>query len=125
VRSSILTIWDGVSQPRFFRGEKEETPPSIVLERDFLAGDADALGTYVVYRKPEQNVKAFRAAETALAAALGLDPADRERAEAMIVGRFRDGTPLARMGQNTRMQTIDATSSFASLPLLLLEEQVE
>jgi Dyp-type peroxidase family len=51
-------------------------------------------GSYFVLRKLEQNVRAFKAAEEALATALKLDNNDRERAGAMLVGRFRDGTPL-------------------------------
>jgi Dyp-type peroxidase family len=53
-----------------------------------------------VYRKLEQNVKGFKAAEAALgkklqqmAAAIGQD-FDPELAGAMIVGRFEDGTPV-------------------------------
>jgi len=54
-----------------------------------------AYGSYVVVRKLEQNVRRFRNAEHALAASLGLSSADAERAAAMVMGRFRDGTPLA------------------------------
>ena len=49
-------------------------------------------GSYLVFRKLEQDVRRFRQAEVDLAAALGI--ADVARAGAMIVGRFRDGTPL-------------------------------
>ncbi len=52
-------------------------------------------GSYFVFRKLEQNVRRFKQAEEDLADALELTGDDRERAGAMIVGRFEDGTPLA------------------------------
>ncbi|HEV7516231.1 MAG TPA: peroxidase, partial [Thermoanaerobaculia bacterium] len=52
-------------------------------------------GSYLVFRKLEQRVASFLATEQGLATALGLLGADRERAGAMAVGRFRNGTPLA------------------------------
>jgi len=54
----------------------------------------DAFGSYFVFRKLEQDVLRFTIAEQQLADALGLRGEDRERAGAMAVGRFRDGTPL-------------------------------
>lgn len=52
-------------------------------------------GSYFVFRKLEQNVKLFKKEEEKLATRLGLTGDDAERAGAMIVGRFEDGTPLA------------------------------
>ena len=57
------------------------------------------LGSYVVRRKREQNVRAVQAAAEERADALKLDNHDRERAGAMLVGRFRDGTPLTLQAQ--------------------------
>ena len=48
-------------------------------------------GSFMVYRKLEQNVKAFWSAIDELTAVSSLDT---ETAGAMAVGRFRDGTPL-------------------------------
>lgn len=71
-----------------------------VLVRDPASADANVFGSYFVYRKLEQNVKAFKAAEKKLgntlkqmakAAGQTFDP---ELAGAMIVGRFEDGTPV-------------------------------
>jgi Dyp-type peroxidase family len=54
-----------------------------------------SFGSYFVFRKLEQNVKGFKDTEQQLATALGLvGDADRERAGAMAVGRFEDGTPF-------------------------------
>jgi Dyp-type peroxidase family len=52
-------------------------------------------GSYFVYRKLEQNVRQFKEEEDKLAKRLGLTGDDVERAGAMIIGRFEDGTPLA------------------------------
>ncbi len=104
---------DGVSQPLFFddewnkylldnnilnpsdiqfdpRAEKE-----LVLTQDpFFPDSTNALGSYFVFCKLEQNVRGFKQAELALADELGLRGEDRERAGAMLVGRFEDGTPI-------------------------------
>jgi Dyp-type peroxidase family len=49
-------------------------------------------GTYLVFRKLEQNVRLFKEQEERMAEQMGLD--DEERAGAMLVGRFEDGTPV-------------------------------
>lgn len=70
-------------------------PLGRVLVADPAAPDPSTdFGSYFVLRKLEQNVRAFKAAEEELADALKLDNDDRERAGAMLVGRFKDGTPL-------------------------------
>lgn len=59
-----------------------------------MPDDPNALGSYFVFRKLEQNVRGFKEAEEALADQLGLMGNDEERAGAMLVGRFEDGTPV-------------------------------
>ncbi|GAA3227217.1 Dyp-type peroxidase [Pseudonocardia petroleophila] len=77
------TVWD----PRFDLGR--------VLVPDPAAPDPEVHhGSYLVFRKLEQDVRRFKEAEEALADELGLVGEDRERAGAMIVGRFEDGTPV-------------------------------
>ncbi len=71
----------------------------LALLPDLAAKDDQAFGSYFVFRKLEQDVLRFTMAEQGLADALGLQGADRERAGAMAVGRFRDGTPLT-LGEN-------------------------
>lgn len=66
----------------------------LVLLQDPVMNRPDAFGSYFVFRKLEQDVLRFTMAEQQLADALGLHGEDRERAGAMAVGRFRDGTPL-------------------------------
>jgi Dyp-type peroxidase family len=71
-----------------------------VLAKDPAVADPNVFGSYFVFRKLEQNVKAFRLAEdalqqqlTTLATSAGkVFPPDL--AGAMLVGRFRDGTPV-------------------------------
>jgi Dyp-type peroxidase family len=66
-----------------------------VLVPDTAAPDPGVhFGSYFVFRKLEQNVRRFKQAEADLADTLGLTGEDRERAGAMIIGRFEDGTPL-------------------------------
>jgi Dyp-type peroxidase family len=106
---------DGVSQPLMMQMEIDQAlggvggapawnpafPMNQALVKDPGVADPNALGSYLVFRKLEQNVKAFLAAETALQTSLAslaqangsTMPADL--AGAMLVGRFRDGTPVS------------------------------
>jgi Dyp-type peroxidase family len=96
---------DGLSQPLFFlkdvRDARPYRPwdpsagPSLVLVRDPHARSSGECGSYVVFRKLEQNVKAFKLWEKKLAHRLGLHGPQALLAGAMLVGRFTDGTPLA------------------------------
>lgn len=100
---------DGISQPLFFEDElksyieqnngKHDFDPSAdssqVLVNDPLTNEKDAFGSYFVFRKLEQHVRGFKTAERKLGKKLGLDGEDAERAGAMIIGRFEDGTPIA------------------------------
>jgi Dyp-type peroxidase family len=100
---------DGRSQPLFLTedvdAEKNNTdginvwnpaaPLGQVLVPDTAAPDPGVhFGSYFVFRKLEQNVRRFKQAEADLADTLGLTGEDRERAGAMLIGRFEDGTPL-------------------------------
>ncbi len=67
------------------------------------APGAVTFGSYFIFRKLEQNVRAFKRREQELATALGLTTDDtREVAGAMAVGRFEDGTPvtMSNTGRN-------------------------
>jgi Dyp-type peroxidase family len=105
---------DGRSQPLFLTEELDQErrltdgvsvwdptqPLGRVLVADPAAPDpATGFGSYFVLRKLEQNVRAFKEAEEELANTLKLDNSDRERAGAMLVGRFKDGTPLTLQGR--------------------------
>jgi Dyp-type peroxidase family len=103
---------DGRSQPLMLTQETTAEPqtnwnasfgPDIVLVDDKAGTKGlDSKGSYLVFRKLEQDVAGFKAAEAALAdaqqraaAAAAFIPApDRELAGAMMVGRFEDGSPV-------------------------------
>ncbi|MGH9834942.1 MAG: Dyp-type peroxidase [Blastocatellia bacterium] len=91
---------DGRSQPLFLKPEleREETsdwdpsaPLGQALAADPFNTAPDAFGSYFVFRKLEQNVHNFNQAVRDLAAQLQLDA---DLAGAMVVGRFKDGTPV-------------------------------
>jgi len=108
---------DGISQPLFLEDEMEEykyfhnipnndmlfdpsAEKELVLVPDpFVEQNPNALtcyGSYFVFRKLEQNVKAFKELEKELGAELYDAEADEEKREligAYLVGRFEDGTP--------------------------------
>ncbi|MFC0410885.1 Dyp-type peroxidase [Roseomonas elaeocarpi] len=94
---------DGRSQPLFLQEDiAAETgmrwnpafPPSQFVVPDPGGRSPLACGSYFVFRKLEQNVKKFKAQEDELAGLLNLPAKDRERAGAMVVGRWEDGTPV-------------------------------
>ncbi|MGH8931552.1 MAG: Dyp-type peroxidase [Egibacteraceae bacterium] len=100
---------DGRSQPLFLEediaAERDRTDgtdawdPAAPLDRVLVADPAAPdpnvhFGSYFIFRKLEQNVRRFKQAEEDLADTLGLKGRDRDLAGAMLVGRFRDGTPL-------------------------------
>jgi Dyp-type peroxidase family len=94
---------DGTSQPLFLKHDIEEAsqyglnyydttaPAGAVLTPDPNGRDQNSFGSYLVYRKLEQDVHGFRRREQELANTLGIDP---ELAGAYVIGRFRDGTPV-------------------------------
>jgi len=97
---------DGISDPLFLKGDIEKADKSgrdkwdplaslsLALVPDPNISDDSAFGSYLVFRKLEQNVRGFEMEKERLADALGLKGDDRERAGALVVGRFEDGTPM-------------------------------
>ncbi|MGE3537904.1 MAG: Dyp-type peroxidase [Candidatus Tectimicrobiota bacterium] len=130
---------DGISQPRFFASDLTPAgaPGAQVPRWDVAAAPGLALvpdpygrkgalgrsldsGSFLVFRKLEQYVRTFKAREQALAQALGLSRTDAERAGALAVGRFRDGTPVVLQptpGQPTNNFTYDTDPEGARCPL--------
>ena len=110
---------DGISQPIYLETELSEylanqaringqfdptrpdqgwnpaAPLSLVLVADPAAPEGldDCFGSFLVFRKLEQNVRKFKAQEAALAAMLPKHL--EELAGALAVGRFEDGTPVS------------------------------
>jgi Dyp-type peroxidase family len=95
---------DGRSQPLFLSEEVDAEPkvhwdPAFPLDQLLVAEDGDLAtsthcGSFLVFRKLEQNVRLFQQEEERLAGDLALADDDADRAGATLVGRFRDGTPL-------------------------------
>jgi Dyp-type peroxidase family len=84
---------DGISQLGIFNDSRQPSLPRHLLVPDVLAREENAFGTYVVYRKLEQDVKGFTAAVEELAKTLQVSI---EHAEALVMGRFKDGTPVTQ-----------------------------
>lgn len=90
---------DGVSQPLLIRepdGPEEpefdqHAPLKLVLTED-PAGE-ERFGSYLVYRKLEQDPQGFEAAIDQVASTTGIQ-LNRDLVGAMAVGRFKDGTPV-------------------------------
>lgn len=111
---------DGVSNPLFFKRDLKEAfddggfhrfdpsaPLSTILVKD-PGGGRHSYGSYLVYRKLQQNVKGFWKKSKELAAVLSEDKEANispEYAAALAVGRFQDGTPLSeeKEGGQTRL----------------------
>lgn len=99
-RSQPLFLVEDVDAERHTMDGASVWDPAFGLGRVLVADSAapkpaQQFGSFFVFRKLEQNVRRFRKAEKDLATALALTGEDRKRAGAMIVGRFRDGTPVA------------------------------
>lgn len=97
---------DGISQPIFIDEDVEAvrarkagkllwdpaTPLHVVLARDPHGAGEESYGSYFVMRKLHQDRAVFEGGLREMAEALGVTD---EMAGAMVVGRFKDGTPLA------------------------------
>ncbi len=103
---------DGRSQPLFLQeqveGERKNggistwdptAPLSLALVRDPLGKSASSCGSFLVFRKLEQNVRGWNRAVNQLATELGVKP---DLAGAMAMGRFKDGTPVVGQGTSGR-----------------------
>ncbi|MES2651065.1 MAG: Dyp-type peroxidase [Bacteroidota bacterium] len=106
---------DGISQPMYLADEingqsrprawDDETILGRLLVKELGNGEDDLFGSYLVFRKLEQDVKGFKDAEKNRGPlGMGLpevlnssDQADDELPGAMIVGRFENGTPVNMM----------------------------
>lgn len=96
-RSQPLMLVEDIEREAQFSTGIKQWDPTFPLGTALVsdpAGDSSAFGSYFVFRKLEQNVKGFKEREDLLADALGFKGNDRERAGALAVGRFEDGTPI-------------------------------
>jgi len=117
---------DGRSQPRFFSYDvyndrarnkanywTAAAPLGTVLVPDPLGQAQGGSGSYLVVRKLEQDVRAFKAAERELANGLGL-PASSPVAGAMLLGRDRWGRPV---GSSATEPTLPVDNGFLTASL--------
>lgn len=106
---------DGVSQPLYLKRDIDRAransdfskwdPRSsldILLVKDPNGKTEDSYGSYLVYRKLEQDVKAFREDQQQLADKLNID---YDLAGALVMGRFPDGTPVTESDKRTNPDT--------------------
>jgi Dyp-type peroxidase family len=120
---------DGRSQPLFLtedvddeRATKDGTTvwnPAFPLRQVLVAerrAPATQFGSYFVFRKLEQNVRRFKDEEERMARELGLTGEDEERAGAMLVGRFEDGTPVTLQGEEGANSPVMNDFTYASDP---------
>ncbi|MDE1462077.1 Dyp-type peroxidase [Spartinivicinus poritis] len=108
---------DGVSNPKFLFSDLQEDfknggfnhyDPSASLHTVMVkdpGGNASSYGSYVVYRKLQQNIKGFWDRLALLAGTINevsgsSEPINAEYAGALCVGRFKDGTPISEQATN-------------------------
>ncbi len=95
ISNPIFTSRDLISDAKKVRTGPEwdpGAPMSLVLAADPFADAArEPFGSYLVYRKLGQDVALFNQRVVALAGSLNVNP---DLAGAMVVGRFKDGTPV-------------------------------
>ncbi|TGE05450.1 Dyp-type peroxidase [Hymenobacter fodinae] len=119
---------DGVSQPVYLandmpnddptsadfedidRWDPSATPEELVLVPDPLG---KGQGSFFVFRKLQQYVREFKEAEEKLAKRLALAKGDEERAGAMLVGRYEDGTPVVERGSDGLINPIANNFDYA------------
>jgi Dyp-type peroxidase family len=106
---------DGISQPLFTDKEIHRQGPrtqwddkadlSILLLPDPAAAGHDSFGSYLVFRKLEQNVKAFKEAEELLIKVKNdAGEEDPELGGAMIVGRFESGAEVINTSREIEIE---------------------
>jgi Dyp-type peroxidase family len=114
---------DGVSQPLFLKDEVDayikqhgiktdskykvgfkfnpiQSPGLVLINDPYVKDNKHCYGSYFVFRKLEQNVRAFKKQEEDIGKILyGKDAEEGERIGARLVGRFEDGTPIQEQGE--------------------------
>jgi Dyp-type peroxidase family len=88
----------------------------VLVADPIMRNTVNCFGSYLVFRKLEQNVQGFRKREQDLANRLALIGEERARAGAMAIGRFRDGTPLAVSGHNGHQPEEENNFAYNHLP---------
>ena len=107
-RSQPLALTEDIEQERTMHGGIDKWHPGIPLSQLLVkcpGGSLEvSLGSFFVFRKLEQDVKAFKLLEEKLGRDIALrtnqEPdAIGERFGASVVGRFENGTPVTKFGE--------------------------
>lgn len=102
---------DGISMPEFFKDRPPGGPwvdmplSQVLITPEFNPRHAG--GSFLVMRKLEQNVRAFRAHERALQEQLKAARLGHWMAGPLLMGRQRDGKPLAALASGTALNAFD------------------
>jgi Dyp-type peroxidase family len=109
---------DGISQPIFFTEDwnPDKTtvwnplmPIDLVLIQDpLLPNTENALGSFFVYRKLEQNVQGFKKSEAELGDKFKIG----ELAGALLVGRFENGMPVEVSHEENEIDGLAVSGGF-------------
>jgi Dyp-type peroxidase family len=116
-RSQPLVLSDDVAAEPHVNW-RSAFPPSQFIVPDPNGRNGVAAGSYFVFRKLEQDVRGFNEAEDALGKSLFGDNATEDqldRAGAMVVGRFEDGTALVLSATGLK-QSVPNDFTYASDP---------
>ncbi|MDB6151578.1 MAG: putative peroxidase [Chthoniobacteraceae bacterium] len=106
VNAAADIIWDPVFSPK-----------QIVVADPGAKENPDAFGSYFIFRKLEERVRAFKRAEQQLADDLGLSRSNRASAEPFCIGRLGDCTPV-NASKNALMP------AFGHVPYLFDEDRI-
>lgn len=112
---------DGISQPLFLESDyydyctnqditkwNPKASLNLVLKKDPF-GEPYSYGSYCVFQKLETNSRCFEEKIDELTRQL---ECDRERANALVIGRFKDGTPLDLSNQSGQNDGSSTPNSF-------------
>ncbi|MDB5120277.1 MAG: Dyp-type peroxidase family [Sphingobacteriales bacterium] len=114
---------DGISQPLYLEDDintqpstsewNDETAINLVLVNDSGTNVPDSFGSYLVFRKLEQNVNAFKVAEALLPKLNDIDGnINDELAGAMLVGRFENSLPTIKSSNGRQSNPPLITNDF-------------
>lgn len=92
---------DGITKINFFEKYESSNPYKLIPERQKIVLD-DNLGSYLVFRKLDQNVDLFNKKIEELLTSRDFfnHRVSKEYVEAQVMGRFKNGTPLAISNQS-------------------------
>jgi Dyp-type peroxidase family len=96
-RSQPLLLEEDIADENRKAGSVQWDPAfalDAALLKDPGTSDSISHGSFLVFRKLEQDVRGFKLREQQVADLLGLKDEARELAGALLVGRFEDGTPV-------------------------------